>query len=109
MFCKPWLVPYNLPHPECRPDEIWFCNIAGLCVLDRVAYRSKRVGLVAYDHDGEQLGESYLPVFIQRAELVQCGVDVDTMLGEPGYVSRRVRREDNDSGQFSRRLVSVPD
>lgn len=98
MFCKSWMVPYNLPHPECQPDEIWFCNIANLCNLDRVRYGSKRVGGVAFDHDGEELGGSYLPVFVKRDELERSGVDVDTMIGQPEYVRRREKLAMQRSG-----------
>lgn len=78
-------------HPEMREDEVFianiFCNDIGqYSNLDRgiawnsIGWRTKRMGSVAYDPRGDIIPGSR-PVFVQRAELQEAGIDPDNLLG----------------------------
>jgi hypothetical protein len=57
-------------HPELQEGEVFIGNGFGLYDLDRINYKTKRMGDVAYDKDGNPLTiVGYKPYFAQRSEV----------------------------------------
>lgn len=74
-------------HPELREGEVFLTNIEsplrsreertiGTARFHEIIYQTKRLGEVAYTTSGQVLkGNS--PVFVQRQELLEAGIDPD--------------------------------
>ncbi len=84
---------FNYKHPEIKEGEIFLTNIVGLR-LDlepylsdflAIGWKTKRLGMTAYDIYGNSLDGMY-PCFVQRAELLKAGINVAKMEQENKYV-----------------------
>ncbi|MDO8523588.1 MAG: hypothetical protein Q7S12_04925 [bacterium] len=70
----------NKNHPELRAGEVFITNadesIPDHLLTERTGWKTARPGKAAYDSDGKILiGKR--PIFIQRTELEDLGVDPD--------------------------------
>ena len=63
-------------HPEMQEGEVFWSNIHSVANLEAVGWTTKRLGEVAYDSYGKEI-KGMRPVFIQRTELSEAGVNPD--------------------------------
>jgi hypothetical protein len=70
---------FNKNHPECRAGEVFLTNTDDKD-WDDIGWKSKRRGQVAYDRSGLPVltSGSFFPVFVQRDELEEAGIDPAT-------------------------------
>ena len=79
---------FNKRHPELREGEVFISNISdslpSAYVNDNrsdwrfIGWKTKRMGQVAYDIYGKPISDMR-PVFAQRAELKEAGVNPDRL------------------------------
>ncbi len=63
----------NFTHPELQKGEVFFTN-ADLSQFNALEFKSKRMGKVAYDGNGNmQNHENWFPVFINNTEVETSG------------------------------------
>lgn len=61
-------------HPELLVGEVLFTN-ATTNHFDKMIWRTKRIGVTAYDGRGNKLiHENWFPVFLKKSELIQRGI-----------------------------------
>ena len=76
-------------HPEQTDGEVFIGNFLnkspeipteGILIdpFDRVGWKTKRAGMVAYDHNGNTLPDCF-PVFVLRSEMRESGMDPDSL------------------------------
>ena len=61
---------YKKPHLELRSGEILLTN-SKLIEIDDIKYKTKRIGIVAYDNHNNIL-QYMIPVFIQLSEYIEA-------------------------------------
>jgi hypothetical protein len=58
-------------HPELAEGEVFFTN-ASLADFERIVFKTKRLGLVAYDGNGDKITPAdWYPVFLEEAEVIR--------------------------------------
>lgn len=62
-----------IKHPEQHDDEVLIAN-SSLSDISRIGWKSKRVGIVAYDVYGNPI-KGLVPVFISKQEIKESGLD----------------------------------
>jgi hypothetical protein len=68
-------------HPELLEGEVFFTNTdQALANFELSKWKSARKGTVAYNIEGNIVPDS-VPVFIQRSELEEAGIDPDDPFG----------------------------
>jgi hypothetical protein len=85
----------NKNHPELLVGEVFLTNIEDDEFLyfnsrmgvdsrsswEKIGWRTKRRGMTAYDTDGNPIN-GMLPVFVEREELINGGINPDTLWGK---------------------------
>lgn len=70
-----------LQHPEQQEGEVFFGNcIADRDDFDRISWKTKRMGNIAYERDGKILPRLH-PVFVKKSELDEAGVTLSDPYG----------------------------
>lgn len=63
-------------HPELHESEVFFTN-ADLSQFNALEFKSKRMGKVAYDGNGNmQNHENWFPVFLNKKEVENSGLSL---------------------------------
>jgi len=63
-------------HPEQKDGEVFLTN-ASRGDFGHVPWKTKRLGLIAYDGEGERMyAEDWYPVFMQQRELLEAGAEL---------------------------------
>lgn len=58
-----------MKHPECGKDEFFLTNTFG-SNFEKIGWKTKRKGKIAYDHDGIQINDdNFFPVFVKVSEV----------------------------------------
>lgn len=67
-------------HPELLEGEVWITN-AQEADWNSIGWKTKRAGTTAYDKSGCAITTwgRFFPVFVQRSELEQAGIDPDSL------------------------------
>ena len=76
---------FNKSHPEIREGEVFLTNTDAESSpfynfddegYHRIGWKTKRRGVIAYDIEGNVV-DYLVPVFVQRDELINAGIDPD--------------------------------
>lgn len=82
---------FNKKHPELKRGEVFVTNIflrrspIGIFEGDNrsdwdcIYWKTKRMGIVAYNNNGKKLSENSRPVFAKRSEIKKAGLDPDKL------------------------------
>ena len=63
----------DFKHPELLDNEVFFTN-SSLSKFQKMEFRTKRIGIIAYDGKGHQLTHNdWFPVFLSNLEVVSSG------------------------------------
>lgn len=64
-------------HPEQKSNELFFTN-CNIIQFNKINYKSKRMGQIAYDGEGRQLDSAnWFPVFVEENELKSSKVSLN--------------------------------
>jgi len=66
-------------HPEELEGEVFLTNADGNDMYNKIGWTTKRKGKMAYNIYGQLLSGCF-PIFVQRSELIQKGINPDELL-----------------------------
>jgi len=94
---------FNKHHPEMREGEVLYTNLneerdrgENVDNWSQIPYASKRMGEKAYSRKGTPLAD-YKPVFVQRKDLEDAGVDPDNFFTWSELAKDAYRKLDKES------------